>query len=162
MSRLIPSTRWRRITDAAAGFAAAATRFTLVPSAEAGWGRWGRHRSAETVDELRERMHDSADWILSRADASDEQERAVLAVLDEAAPEIFARKQRMQLLRDRASAALKAKRIDRTELERIRVTGLEEAQAASVHGLEVLAQIADILTPAQRIELVETWERWHR
>jgi Spy/CpxP family protein refolding chaperone len=153
--------RSRNLTVAFGTLGVAAALFSVMPDAHAwGWSRW--HRPAETVEELRERMRDGADRMLSMADATEAQEAAVYAVLDEAAPELFAHRTKSHALRDELVKALGARKVNREELERIRKAGLIQADEFSLQGLEIVAQVADILTPAQRAELLEMWQRWHR
>jgi hypothetical protein len=59
-------------------------------------------------------------------------------------------------------AALASDVVDRDVLEGMRASEIERADAASQRLVATLADLADVLTPEQRAELLRTLERWHR
>jgi Spy/CpxP family protein refolding chaperone len=57
--------------------------------------------------------------------------------------------------------ALKQPTIDRQALEQLRQAKLQLAETASSRLAEALADIAEVLTPEQRTELLAFAARWH-
>jgi CheY-like chemotaxis protein len=58
-------------------------------------------------------------------------------------------------------AAITGSGVDRPALEALRAEKLADMTVASEQILTSLADIADVLTPEQRVELAEMAERWH-
>jgi len=142
--------------------AAVALIAAAIPSAAYAWGRWGHHQPAQSVEDVREHLSYGAEKLANLADATDEQERAIDAVLDEMAPRIFAHSREARDLRARLMTELGKEKVDRTELERLRVEGIALADRASREAVGAVADLSDILTPAQRADLIGLWSRWSR
>ena len=103
-----------------------------------------------------------AEWVLRYVDATGEQEQRILAILDAAAPELEAMRERHDARYAAWGAALASDVVDRDVLEGLRASEIERADAASQRLVATLADLADVLTPEQRAELLGTLERWHR
>src|SRR5687768_9401836 len=92
----------------------------LVPRAFAGrWGWGGGCNGAMTQEQLGERMHDGAEHVLDRVDATDEQSAAVHRIVDGLVPDAFAYAGERRELAVQMQAALAAPVVDAQELERI-------------------------------------------
>jgi Spy/CpxP family protein refolding chaperone len=59
-------------------------------------------------------------------------------------------------------AALTQPTVDRQTLEQLRQAELQLAEAASTRIVQALADVADVLTPEQRVQLVKLAEQFRR
>ena len=103
------------------------------------------------------------DDMLDEVDATDDQRTQVHAIATAAIADMgefreFKREGRQALVE-----ALTQETIDREALEALRLRKLETADRASQRLVTALADVAEVLTPAQRAELAEEWESrgWH-
>ena len=102
------------------------------------------------------------DRMLDRVDASDGQRAEVKGIVGEAVAEMkelggFYRETRQALL-----DTLGAENVDREALEELRLANLETVDQASRRLVAALADVADVLTPEQRRELVQHMQRHER
>ena len=102
--------------------------------------------------------------MLDEVEATDDQREKVSAITTAALADMgefrdFRREGRQALVE-----ALTQETVDREALEALRQSKLETADRASQRLLTALADVAEVLTPAQRAELAEEWasRRWHR
>jgi Spy/CpxP family protein refolding chaperone len=134
-------------------------------SAASGWwarsGHWGHHGEFDP-ERARERAEFAAGWVLRLVDASEEQEQRVSAILGESVDDLVPLSERHRQNRAALMAELARPRIDRGAIEEIRAAELELADVASRKLVETFADIAEVLTPEQRAELIELAERFHR
>ena len=102
--------------------------------------------------------------MLDEVEATDDQREKVSAITTAALADMgefrdFRREGRQALVE-----ALTQETVDREALEALRQSKLETADRASRRLLTALADVAEVLTPAQRAELAEEWASrgWHR
>ena len=98
-------------------------------------------------------------------DASTEQKTKINAIAQKAADEIFALRQKHLEARKQVVDTLAAPTVDRAKLETLRADQMKLAETATKRVTDAVADIADVLTPAQRADLgqrVERWQRWFR
>lgn len=98
-------------------------------------------------------------------DASSEQKTKINAIAQKAADDIFALRAKHLEARKQILDTLAAPTIDRAKLESLRADQMKLADAATKRITDAVADIGDILTPAQRADLgqrVERWQRWFR
>lgn len=98
------------------------------------------------------------DGMLDEVEASDAQRDQVQGIVKAAMADLdefhaLKREGRKDLI-----AALSKETVDRAELEALRQRKLETVDGMSQRMLTALADAADVLTPAQRQELVENWK----
>src|SRR4051812_22606463 len=101
-------------------------------------------------------------WI---TDASSEQKTKINAIAQKAADDIFALRQKHLEARKQILDALAAPTVDRTRLEALRADQMKLAETATRRISDAVADIAEVLTAAQRADLgqrVERWQRWFR
>ncbi len=123
-----------------------------------GWGPGFCDGSEMTVDTARERAGAIADRALSRVDATDAQRSEVSTILDEAVPKLFDARAEHRANHDAWKDALGAETIDRDALEALRADAIESADEVSTLGLDVVADLAEVLDADQRAELIELAE----
>jgi Spy/CpxP family protein refolding chaperone len=155
-----PTRRWRRpatvITGLAlvlAGIAGLAWATGVGPAALGpghGFGH-GFGKGAHVRDFVEFRVHRE----LKGVDATEAQEAQILATLDT----LFAQHQAHETFRkemhDQVAAALTGATVDRAALEAARVQILQRADAGSKDLVKAVADMAEVLTPAQRQALAE-------
>ena len=98
-------------------------------------------------------------------DASSEQKTKINAIAQKAADDIFALRAKHLEARKQILETLAAPTIDRAKLEALRTEEMKRADAATKRITDAVADIGDVLTPAQRADLaqrVERWQRWFR
>jgi Spy/CpxP family protein refolding chaperone len=109
-------------------------------------------------------FHDAeftADWLLSRINASEEQRQQVQGIVQEAVQELLQVHEQHHQHKQAWLDTLVQPSIDRGALEQLRSAELQLADTASQRLVEALASIADVLTPVQRSELIALATRWH-
>jgi Spy/CpxP family protein refolding chaperone len=110
------------------------------------WGRHGHHRFSE------ERVRAHVEWMLRGVDASAEQVDEITRIATATAADLHGARDRHA---DHAQivAALSAETVDRAALETLRAEHVTAVETASHKLTDALAQIAEVLTPAQRAQL---------
>jgi len=95
-------------------------------------------------------------------DASSEQKSRINTIAQKAADDIFALRAKHLEARRQIVETLAAPAIDRARLEALRADQMKLADAATKRITDALADIGDVLTPAQRADLGQRFERWQR
>ncbi len=125
---------------------------------------WGRHHRQHQMDPERAREHAefAVGWLLHSVDGTDEQEsrvnEIVAALIDDVLAGAEEHRGTHRALIDEFSGA----EVDRDALERIRGSELELIDALSVRVIGAIADVAEVLTPEQRLELIERSHRVRR
>jgi hypothetical protein len=148
-----PRRRWRRRWMFAGGLGLAALAGLFASRGFAhghGFGRWSR---PHTQEQLRERLDWGADRALARVAATDVQRQRVDAILDQAAPELFATHQKGHAIRDQFVRALASG--DRTGSENARRQALAWADEVSKLWLSVVERSLAVLDDGQRAKVRE-------
>jgi len=129
-----------------------------------GWrdgGPHGTHRGGFMPGRI-ERMVDRALWSV---DASREQRDKITGIVDRAADDLFAMREKHLEGRRQLRDALAAATVDRNRIESLRTEQMMLADAASKRITGAFADAAEVLTPEQRSTLarrIERWQRWFR
>jgi Spy/CpxP family protein refolding chaperone len=131
------------------------------PSGFFGHGpRWGHH-GAHRFDE--ERIREHVEWMLREVDASDAQIDAITRIASSTAKDLEGMREAHQGAHAQLVTALSGESVDRAALEALRSEHLAAAETASRQLTDALAQIAEVLTPAQRSALAAQHEKhWAR
>ncbi len=120
-----------------------------------GFGDYGRHHFDE------QHIRGGVEWALRGIDASDEQTAEITRIATATAQELHGLRDEHAGARGEILAALAGESVDRAALETLRSEHLAAAESASRKLTEAIAQIAEVLTPAQRAELAAEHERFH-
>ena len=109
-----------------------------------------------------ERMVDRLGWA---ADASTEQKQKITGIVQRAADDVLALRDKHLAARKQLADILAAPTIDRGKLEALRTEQLKLVDEASKRIAIALADAGEVLTPAQRADLAKRFERfaaWRR
>ena len=161
-SRVKASRRSRLPTVAAVLGAALLTAFAVASLAEAGRGFGGHGRHGFDAERAHDRAEFAVGWVLSRVDATDEQELRIQQIVASAIDELTTLKQQHGGQHDAFLELLVAEKVDRKQLEQLRAQQLVLAETASGLIATALADVADTLSVEQRAELIEHAGRHQR
>ena len=129
-------------------------------------GRWGGHgrfrHGHPDPEEVRAWIGFMSDRMLGYVDATDEQRTAVEGILDRSFAQTFELVSEREDAHEQLTALLAAPEVDRAALEALRARHIEFADAVSRQLTTSVAEIAEVLTPAQRADLAELHERFRR
>lgn len=120
---------------------------------------WGLHHL--DADEIAFFVQHRINRALSRVDATDEQRGKINAIVKATVNDVLALRKDPAARREKVLAVLKADTIDRSALEEIRAERLSAGEVASKRIVQAVADIAEVLKPEQRRQLLADWERWH-
>ena len=123
-------------------------------------GHWGHHHGHDP-EVAKEHAEDAAEWMLDKVDATDEQQERAKAIITASVDDFVGLAEKHRAQRDAFIDAFSQPAIDREELEKIRQTEMQLADAASARLVTALADVAEVLTPEQRQELLEYARRFH-
>ena len=95
-------------------------------------------------------------------DATDEQKQRLEPIVKQAVKDLLPVREKARAARKQAVEILSAERIDRGAIEALRAEHLQLAEQASKRFTQALADVAEVLTPAQRKQLAERMETFGR
>ncbi len=121
----------------------------------------GHHHGPMDPAAVKVRAQAVTDWILTEVDASASQREQTRNVIAELTDALTALVEQHRRHRDQLLDELVRPELDRTVLEQLRVAELALADTASQRLLESVTQIAEVLTPEQRRELLAMADRFH-
>jgi Spy/CpxP family protein refolding chaperone len=110
---------------------------------------------------MSERLEFATDWFMNRIEATAEQRQQVQTLVRGAVQDLAPVREQHQAHRQAFLEALQQPSIDRNTIEELRRAELQLAETASSRFINALADIADILTPEQRVELLTLAQRFH-
>ena len=160
------SPRRRFIRSAAIGTVIAAVAAGIGWKAAAfGHGRGGWHRgglmgAALDPARLDERLDHMLRHLYVEVDATDAQKQQLGPIVKGAVRDLLPLHERIHEARSQAVALLSQPTVDRAALEALRAGQVQVWEQASRRLTQVLADVADVLTPEQRKQLAERAARW--
>ena len=119
---------------------------------------WGR-RDAHDIDDFKSHADHFLDRALDRLDATDEQSTAIRAIVMSTIDDLHGTRDEFKLGRDEFRNLLTASAVDREALEALRQSHLARADEVSRTLANNLVDIIELLTPEQREELEEHFEK---
>jgi Spy/CpxP family protein refolding chaperone len=125
-----------------------------------GWGGGHGHHAMDP-QAAAERADFAADWALNKVKATDAQRQQVKGIIKSAITDLMPLREEHRAARQAVMDLLAQPTVDRQKLEEIRRTELQRAETASQRLVQAIADVADVLTPEQRAELVKLAQR-HR
>jgi Spy/CpxP family protein refolding chaperone len=129
-------------------------------------GKWhfggGNHRLGfHDPERVRSHLELGTRIAMRAIDATEDQEARVREIVDAAATDLLALAPRHREHRDALVALLAGASVDRAALESLRAEELALLESASRRAVEAIADVAEVLTPEQRAELVELHRDLH-
>jgi Spy/CpxP family protein refolding chaperone len=122
-------------------------------------GRWGHGHGGPVTEERLERM---LKHLYVEVDATEAQKQRLGPIVREAVRELTPLHDKFHAARAQAISLLAAERVDAAAIEALRAEQLALAEQASRRVTRALTEAAEVLTPAQRRELAQRFERRHR
>ncbi len=124
-------------------------------------GAAGWHRGPIDPETAKERIEFVSGFLLSKVEATDEQEAEIRAILEAAVDELAFTAEEHRAGREAFHDVFLQEDIDREALEQIRTAQMVLAEQASVRVVETLADVAEVLSLEQRQQLAELAARHH-
>ena len=140
--------------------------FGIGRATEGHWGHWGHGgfgmNQKLDASTAAARADEGISHILAEVSGTPEQKTKLNEIANGAIKDLLPMRDTFEGTREKLAAALKAEKIDRTAIEQLRTGQLTAADTASKRALQALTDAADVLTPAQRLTLVDRWQSWDR
>jgi len=162
-----PRRHWRReYWLAGLALATLAAVAVAVPAAMAsrgfpGGGHGPGHGLLQDPDQARARAGAAAEWVLRAVDGTEAQKEQARQVTDRLVDDLLPIASRHQDLRGAMARELAGADVDRAALEQLRQKEVALADDASRVVVTAAGDLAEILTPAQRRDLVALLQRFH-
>lgn len=128
-------------------------------SGQSHWGHGYGEHSHDTI--FREHAEERLDWILDWIDASDEQRDQIVDIVGDSIENMRQLSAEHHSNREAFVSAFAQTDVDRVALEEIRLSALQLADEASSELLDMLAEVAEVLTPEQRLDLSDHMRKRH-
>jgi protein CpxP len=133
------------------------------PGGHGGAGGFGPGSHGELTEEVVADRIDFATRFASRKlDLTGDQQEQLDALLADVPARVVAHRNDGKDLREAFRAALTADVVDAEAMENLRVEALARADEGTAEALELLVDVANVLTPDQRAQMAEFAERHHR
>jgi Spy/CpxP family protein refolding chaperone len=165
---------WIRRAGLFAGVAALAGTLGLHAHAQGGPGFGGpfggHHGGPMTPAQMEERGERMLKHLYIELDATPEQQQKIAPIVKGLMKELAPLRGQMMETRKQAMGLMSADTIDRAAIERLRGERLQRMDAVSKRMTQAMADVAEVLTPAQRKKLAERMQQrrghgmmgWHR
>ncbi len=108
---------------------------------------------------MEQRVEFGADIILGRVGANDEQKKKITDLIKANLKDMPALREQHKAARDKVIELLKADKLDKVELEKVRATQLVLADQMSKRLVQSVADASEVLSAKQRQELILLWEK---
>lgn len=122
---------------------------------------WGRHHHRpQNAQELNDHLDHGLEHLLDKIDATDAQRERASAITAQRAPELFAIMSEGRATRQELKQVLLADTLDRARLEAAHQKLNALAARATDVGLSSVAELSEVLTPAQRKQIADRLARF--
>jgi len=130
----------------------------------------GRHQGPMDPAKMDQNIERFVKHLGVEVDATPEQQQKLAAIAKAAAKDLAPMREQGREARKQAIELFSAPKVDRAAVEKLRVAHVAHADAASRRITQALADAADVLTPEQRTQLAQRfekrghhgWHGWHR
>jgi periplasmic protein CpxP/Spy len=127
-----------------------------------GWHRGGFAAGPLDPAQVDEHLDRMLKHLYVEIDATDEQKQKLAPIVKQAAKDLLPLREKLQTAHKQAIELLTRDAIDRAAIEALRAEHLQLAEQASRRVTQVLADVAEVLTPAQRKQIAERMESFGR
>ncbi len=127
-----------------------------------GWHRGGFAAGPLDPAQVDEHLDRMLKHLYVEIDATDEQKQKLAPIVKQAAKDLLPLRERIREARGKALELLTQDSVDRAAIEALRAEHLQLAEQASKRFTEALADVADVLTSAQRKQIAERMESFGR
>ncbi len=144
------------------GVAALTLGLVMSPLGQiAGAGLFRGGHDGHSPEDMQEHVEYVAGWVLGKVDATEAQTEAINAILARTLDEMMELKGNHEGSHAEVVAQLTAERIDRDALEAMRAEHLQRFDTASRQLTTAIAEIGEVLSAEQRVQLAEMAENHH-
>ena len=127
-----------------------------------GWHRCGFAAGPIDPAALDKHLDRALKHLYVEIDATDEQKQRLEPIVKQAVNDLLPLREKARNARKQAVGLLAADRIDRGAIEALRAEQIQLAEQASKRFTQALADVAEVLTPAQRKQVAERMENFGR
>ncbi|MGH8610572.1 MAG: Spy/CpxP family protein refolding chaperone [Gammaproteobacteria bacterium] len=132
---------------------------SMSVSAHPGFGGWGRHGDAMTIEDMREHAEDKVAWLAGFLDTSVEQRQQIQAAVNNLVEQLYPLMRQHRDSHRALIAELTKPELNRQAFEDLRKTKLMHIDTTSSRLVDGLISVAEILTPEQRQQLARRFQR---
>ena len=140
--------------------------FGIGRATEGHWGHWrhGGFGMSQKLDatSAAARADLGISHMLASVNGTPEQKTKLSEIANGAIKDLLPMRDTFEATREKLATALKAEKIDKSSIEQLRTGQLAMADTASKRALQALTDAADVLTPTQRVTLVDRWQSWDK
>jgi len=127
-----------------------------------GWHRCGHAAGSLDPAAIDQHLDRALKHLYVEIDATEEQKQKLEPIVKQAAKDLLPLRDKARAARKQGIELLGAERIDRGAIETLRAEQIQLAEQASKRFTQALADVADVLTPAQRKQIAERMESFGR
>ena len=127
-----------------------------------GWHRCGHAAGPLDPAAVDQHLDRALKHLYVEIDATEEQKRRLEPIVKQAVKDLLPLREKAHAARKQAVGLLAADRIDRGAIEALRAEQIQLAEQASKRFTQALADVAEVLTPAQRKQIAERMESFGR
>ncbi len=158
-----PLWRRRNVWIVVAAVAVLGAGVVVVPTAMAfrSFGGHGGHGLMQDPERAKAHAAVAVEWAFRAVDATDQQKEEGRVVIERLVDQLVPLREQHLAHRQAVARELLEPQIDRAALEQLRSEGLGLADEASRIIVDGVADLAEVLSPEQRTELLELAHRFH-
>jgi Spy/CpxP family protein refolding chaperone len=145
----------------AAGVALAGSIAAVASATGMGAGGWHHGMSGHGTADASEHVDHMLKHLFVEVDATDAQQAQITPLVKQAMADLLPLHAQLQAAHTQAIQALTQDTVDRTALEAARLAHLQLADQASKRLVQLIADVDEVLTPAQRSALAVRLQKMH-
>ena len=124
-------------------------------------GRGFGHGMMKNPEQARAHAALAVEWAFRAVDATDQQKEEGKVVVERLVDQLIPLREQHMAHREAVARELLKPQVDRAALEQLRTEGLGMADEATRIVVDGVADLAEVLSPEQRLELLELAHRFH-
>ncbi|MBF0381226.1 MAG: Spy/CpxP family protein refolding chaperone [Magnetococcales bacterium] len=127
-------------------------------SMKGGWCMKGRHFGDHDQARMKERIDFKVDWILKDINATEQQKNQIKDIVGNSITKMQANRSQHKTMKRDLISMLSQPELDSAKLDQLRKDMLGKVETTSVSIMDSLVEISEVLTPEQRMLLVERYQ----